>query len=42
MAEIGIVERVQSDVENRKGRPPSKLELRFPPTAFCRLYDLNQ
>lgn len=42
MAEIGIVERVQSDVENRKGRPPSKLELRFPPTAFRRLYDLNQ
>jgi Cdc6-like AAA superfamily ATPase len=42
MAEIGIVERVQSDVENRKGRPPSRVELRFPPTAFRRLYDLNQ
>ncbi|PSP42590.1 AAA family ATPase [Halobacteriales archaeon QH_2_66_30] len=42
MAEIGIVERVQSDVENRKGRPPSRVELRFPPTAFSRLYDLKQ
>jgi Cdc6-like AAA superfamily ATPase len=42
MAEIGIVERVQSDVENGKGRPPSRVELRFPPTAFRRLYDLKQ
>ena len=42
MAEIGIVERVQSDVENRKGRPPSRVELRFPPTAFSRLYHLKQ
>ena len=42
MAEIGIVERVQSDVQNGKGRPPSRVELRFPPTAFRRLYDLKQ
>lgn len=42
MAEIGIVERVQSTTENRKGRPPSRVELRFPPTVFRRLYDLQQ
>ncbi|MFC7132009.1 MULTISPECIES: Cdc6/Cdc18 family protein [Salinibaculum] len=42
MAEIGIVERVQSDVQRGKGRPPSRVELRFPPTAFRRLYDLRQ
>jgi len=42
MAEIGVVERVQSDVQNGKGRPPSRVELRFPPTAFRRLYDLRQ
>jgi len=42
MAEVGIVERVQSDVQNGKGRPPSRVELRFPPTAFRRLYDLEQ
>ncbi len=42
MAEVGIVERVQSDRSTGKGRPPSRLELRFPPTAFRRLYDLRQ
>lgn len=42
MAEDGIVERVESDVQNRKGRPPSRVELRFPPSAFRRLYDLEQ
>jgi Cdc6-like AAA superfamily ATPase len=42
MAEDGIVERVQSDIKNGKGRPPSRVELRFPPTAFRRLYDLQQ
>lgn len=42
MAEIGIVERVQSDRSTGKGRPPSRLELRFPPTAFRRLYDLRR
>ncbi|MXR50639.1 AAA family ATPase [Halovenus sp. WSH3] len=40
MAEIGIVERVQGDSRG-KGRPPSRIELRFPPTAFRRLYDLR-
>jgi Cdc6-like AAA superfamily ATPase len=42
MAEVGVVERVQSEVENGKGRPPSRVELRFPPTAFRRLYDLRR
>jgi len=42
MAEVGIVERVQSEVQNGKGRPPSRVELRFPPTVFRRLYDLKQ
>ncbi len=42
MAEIGIVDRVQSSVQTGKGRPPSRVELRFSPTAFRRLYDLQQ
>jgi Cdc6-like AAA superfamily ATPase len=42
MAEVGVVERVQSELTNGKGRPPSRVELRFPPTAFRRLYDLDQ
>jgi Cdc6-like AAA superfamily ATPase len=42
MAESGVVERVQSDRRDGKGRPPSRVELRFPPTAFRRLYDLRQ
>jgi len=42
MAEFGAVERVQSERTNDKGRPPSRVELRFPPTAFRRLYDLRQ
>jgi Cdc6-like AAA superfamily ATPase len=41
MAEIGIVERVQGESRG-KGRPPSRVELRFPPTAFRRLYDLRE
>jgi Cdc6-like AAA superfamily ATPase len=42
MAEVGIVERVKSDNGSGKGRPPSRVELRFPPTVFRRLYDLRQ
>ncbi|NLV10823.1 Cdc6/Cdc18 family protein [Halomicrobium sp. HM KBTZ05] len=42
MAEGGIVERVQSGLESGKGRPPSRVELRFPPAAFRRLYDLER
>jgi Cdc6-like AAA superfamily ATPase len=42
MAEVGIVERVTSDAHEGKGRPPSRIELRFPPSAFRRLYDLRE
>jgi Cdc6-like AAA superfamily ATPase len=42
LAETGIVERVQSTKDTGKGRPPSRLEPRFPPTAFRQLYDLAQ
>jgi Cdc6-like AAA superfamily ATPase len=42
MAEAGVVERVQSERTHEKGRPPSRLELRFPPTVFRRLYDLSR
>lgn len=42
MAEIGVVERVQAEQSNGKGRPPSRVELRFPPTVFRRLYDLER
>ncbi len=42
MAEVGIVERVSSDDNQGKGRPPSRIELRFPPSAFRRLYDLRE
>ena len=42
MAEFGIVERVRAETRNGKGRPPSRVELCFPPTAFRRLYDLRQ
>jgi Cdc6-like AAA superfamily ATPase len=41
MAESGVVERVQSDRDSGKGRPPSRIELRFSPTAFRRLYDIS-
>ncbi len=42
MAEVGVVERVQSEEWDGRGRPPSRVELRFPPTAFRRLYDLRR
>jgi Cdc6-like AAA superfamily ATPase len=42
MAEVGVVERVRSEESAGKGRPPSRVELRFPPTVFRRLYDLEQ
>jgi len=41
MAEVGVVERVQSEATTGQGRPPSRVELRFSPTAFRRLYDLR-
>jgi Cdc6-like AAA superfamily ATPase len=42
IAEVGIVERVRSERRDGKGRPPSRVELRFPPTPFRRLYDLRR
>jgi hypothetical protein len=42
MAETGIVERVESDAHEGNGRPPSRIELRFPPSAFRRLHDLRR
>jgi len=42
MAESGIVDRVEATTTNGQGRPPSRVEPRFPPTAFRRLYDLKQ
>jgi Cdc6-like AAA superfamily ATPase len=41
MAEAGIVERVQAETRSGKGRPPSRVELRFSPTVFRRLHDLG-
>ncbi|MFD1513346.1 Cdc6/Cdc18 family protein [Halomarina rubra] len=42
MAEAGIVERVQTDGNDGRGRPPSRIEFPFPPTVFRRLYDLDR
>jgi Cdc6-like AAA superfamily ATPase len=42
IAEVGILERVRSERQTGKGRPPSRVELRFPPTPFRRLYDLGE
>ena len=42
MAEAGVVERVQTEARGGQGRPPSRVEPRFPPTVFRRLYDLRQ
>lgn len=44
MAEVGVVERVRvrSRGHRGKGRPPSRIEPRFPPAAFRRLYDLRR
>ena len=41
MAEDGIVTRVEAESHEGKGRPPSRIELRFPPSAFRRLYDVQ-
>jgi len=41
MAEAGVVDRVQSATQGGQGRPPSRVEPRFPPTVFRRLYDLR-
>jgi Cdc6-like AAA superfamily ATPase len=41
MAEAGVVERVQAPTQGGQGRPPSRVEPRFPPTVFRRLYDFG-
>ena len=42
LAEDGIVERVRSVTDRSQGRPPSRLEPRFPPAVFRRLYDIGE
>jgi len=41
LAEVGIVDRIQAEQSNGQGRPPSRVELRFPTIAFERLYDMQ-
>lgn len=41
LADAGVVERVRAESGSGKGRPPSRVELRFPPSAFRQLYDLS-
>lgn len=42
LAETGIIERVTNDGAGSIGRPPSRLEPRFPTLVFQRLYDLER
>lgn len=42
MAESGILVRRENRDAGRRGRPPSRVEPRFPPAAFERLYDLRE
>lgn len=41
LAEDGIVERIQAERSDRQGRPPSRLEPRFPTLVFEQLYDMQ-
>jgi len=41
LAEAGIVQRVTAPATGSAGRPPSRLEPRFPTLVFRRLYDLE-
>ena len=41
LAEIGVIERVSATKTEGHGRPPSRVELRFPTLVFKRLYDLQ-
>ena len=41
LAEAGIVDRIQAEQSDGQGRPPSRIELRFPTIAFERLYDMQ-
>jgi Cdc6-like AAA superfamily ATPase len=42
LAETGIIERVTNDQSGSIGRPPSRLEPRFPTLVFRQLYDLER
>lgn len=42
MAESGVLVREENAEANQQGRPPSRVEPRFPPTVFKRLCDLQQ
>jgi Cdc6-like AAA superfamily ATPase len=41
LAEIGVIQRVTVSTTTTAGRPPSRLEPRFPTLVFRRLYDLE-
>lgn len=41
LAEIGVIERVSATETKGHGRPPSRVEPRFPTLVFERLYDLQ-
>lgn len=41
LAEVGITERVRNDRAPGKGRPPSRVEPRFPTLVFRELFDAN-
>ncbi|MFB6126962.1 MAG: Cdc6/Cdc18 family protein, partial [Halolamina sp.] len=41
LAELDVVERVTAVTDGSAGRPPSRLDPRFPTLAFRRLYDLD-
>ncbi|WP_276259609.1 Cdc6/Cdc18 family protein [Haloglomus litoreum] len=41
LAETGVVQRVTAPATSSAGRPPSRLEPRFPTLVFRRLYDLE-
>jgi Cdc6-like AAA superfamily ATPase len=41
LAETGVVQRVTAPATSSAGRPPSRLEPRFPTLVFRRLYDLQ-
>jgi len=42
LAEAGIVDRITVSEDSGAGRPPSRVEPRFPTLAFRRLYDLER
>ena len=41
LATVGVVERVRTAENGESGRPPSRLEPKFPPTVFQRLCDIE-